>query len=365
MKSEVISEDIRNVIKEILPSANNFSGKTVLITGGAGFLGQYFIGVLDYLNKKYLDKPCKIISVDNFITGVTYWADDSPNFVKIRHNIKNPLEIDGEVHFIIHAAGIGSPKFYRRYKIETLDVSAFGTKNMLELAKEKDVTSMMCFSSSEIYGDPDPKFIPTPETYNGNVSCTGPRSNYDEGKRVGEALCIAYFDTFKIPVKIVRPFNVYGPGMRLDDARVIPNFVSHAFNGSAIPVYGQGQHTRTFCYINDAMVGFFKVLLSNYDGEPFNVGDDKLELTIIELAKITKDIFEKEFDTKVEIKHVPALNDAYETADPKRRCPDLSKIKSMLNYNPKINLNEGIQRYIAWVQETQLKKVTVISDQES
>ena len=219
---------------------------------------------------------------------------------------------------------------------------------MLELAKEKEVESIIVFSSSEVYGDPDPRFIPTPETYNGNVSCTGPRSNYDESKRLSEALSVAYYETFETPVKLIRPFNVYGPGIRLDDARVVPNFVSYALEGKAIPVYGLGNHSRTFCYITDAMTGFFKVLLSKYEGESFNVGDDNFEVSIKELAQITKEVYEENTGKKVEISHVQGMNDAYASADPKRRCPDLTKVKTKTGYSPKVDIKTGIKRFLLW-----------------
>jgi len=205
------------------------------------------------------------------------------------------------------------------------------------------------FSSSEVYGDPDPKYVPTPETYVGRVSCTGPRSNYDESKRLGEALCIAYFEEHKIPVKIVRPFNIYGPGMRLDDYRVIANFVSNAFKGQFIPVYGQGNHTRTFCYVSDGITGFLKVLLSDFNGEPFNVGNDNDEITIENLAKIVAEIF----NNKIGIQKTKGPTDAYTSADPKRRCPDLTKIKTKLNYTPKVDLKTGIKRFVQWARENQ------------
>jgi len=343
----VIEEDIRNIAESIKDEAQVLSGKTLLITGGAGFLGKYFIGVFDYLNNHILSQPCKIISADNFITGVKYWIEEGDNFKAIKHDIKNPLQIEGDIDFIIHAAGIASPKFYREFKIETIDVATLGTKNMLELAKEKKVKSMLFFSSSEVYGDPDPNFIPTPETYNGNVSCTGPRANYDESKRLGETLCVTYHETYRIPVKVVRPFNAYGPGMRSDDYRVIPNFVIHAMRGEPLPVYGEGNNTRTFCYITDAITGFLKVFFSDAQGESFNVGNDNEEVPMIRLAQTVADLF----DNTIEIRHTQGINDAYANTDPKRRCPDLTKIKTRLNFAPQIDLRTGLQRFIAYAKD--------------
>jgi UDP-glucuronate decarboxylase len=351
MKSKIIEDDIKTIADSIQDVSAALSGKTILITGGAGFLGNYFISVIDYLNKNVLEKPCKIISVDNFITGIKYRIEEGPSFKQIKHNIKEPLKLNEDINYVIHAAGIASPKFYRKFKIETIDVATIGTKNMLELAKEKKVKSFLYFSSSEIYGDPDPNFVPTPETYVGRVSCTGPRSNYDESKRLGETLSIAYFEEHKVPIKIVRPFNVFGPGMRLDDYRVIPNFINHAITDKSIPVYGQGNHTRTFCYVSDGITGFLKVLLSNFNGEAFNVGNDKPEISMEELAKIVSEIYGNE----LEIKKMQGPTDAYVSADPKRRCPDLTKIKTKLNYEPQVNLKTGLERVVQWVKETHTK----------
>jgi len=348
MAHRIFDEDIETIGRALGESAQQLSGKTILITGGAGFLGNYFISVLNYLSTHVLSKPCRIISVDNFITGVKYVLPEGANFCAIKHNIKDPLTIDEPVDYIIHAAGIASPKFYRQFKIETIDVATLGTRHMLELANEKKVTSMIFFSSSEVYGDPDQKFIPTPETYAGNVSCIGPRANYDESKRLGETYCVAYFETYNVPVKMVRPFNVYGPGMRLDDYRVIPNFVAHIFRNEPLPVYGSGNQTRTFCYITDALTGFFKVLLSSCNGEPFNVGNGNEEITMEQLANIVLEVS----GSAVGIVRVPGINDAYEKSDPKRRCPDLTKIKTKLSFTPKIDLRTGVQRFITWARET-------------
>ncbi len=358
MANNIVGEDIKAIAEELKPIADKLSGKTLLITGGAGFLGNYFILTIDYLNKHVLKQPCRVISVDNFITGMKYNIEEGNNFKPIKHDITKPLKIDEKIDYIIHAAGIGSPKFYRIYKIETIDVGVLGTRHMLELAKEKKAKSFMFFSSSEVYGDPDPKFVPTPETYYGNVSCTGPRSNYDESKRLGETLCVAYNETHNVPVKMVRPFNVYGPGMREDDYRVIPNFVANAFMGNSLPVYGDGSQTRTFCYITDAIVGFFKILLSEYNKESFNVGNEKGEVSMLELANLVADIF----DNKVKVQKAPGLNDAYGKSDPKRRCPDLTKMRTLLDYNPKVDVRTGIKRFVQWAAHEYKIESEIVSE---
>ena len=341
----IIEDDVKTIAEGILDLCDELSGKTILIAGGAGFLGNYFIAVFDYLNKHKLSKPCRIISLDNFVTGIRYRIPEGPNFRAVRANIKDTLEVDEHVDYIIHAAGIASPKFYRELKIETIDVATQGTKNLLELAKEKKVKSFLFFSSSEVYGDPDPNFVPTKETYNGNVSCIGPRANYDESKRLGETLCIAYYEVYNIPVKMVRPFNIYGPGMRLDDYRVIPNFTAALLANKPLPVYGSGGHTRTFCYITDGIIGFLRVLLSEHNGQPFNIGNDQQELTMRELAELMVKSY-----GKGTISQIDGLNDAYSQADPKRRCPDLTKANKLVEYYPKVKLETGVKRFIDWAK---------------
>ncbi|MBI4010619.1 MAG: NAD-dependent epimerase/dehydratase family protein [Candidatus Aenigmarchaeota archaeon] len=347
MKNRIIEEDIKTIVEDLRNYSHKLNDKTLLITGSNGFIGRYLVLTIDFLNKNILEKPCKVISVDNFITGSKNFISDSTNISVINHDVKVPLKIEEPIDFIIHAAGIASPFYYTKFPLETIDVGTVGTKNMLELAKEKNVESFMFLSSSEVYGDPDPRFVPTPETYFGNVNCIGPRSCYDESKRLGETLCMAYFKLFNLPIKIVRPFNVYGPGIKPDDFRVLPNFIYNALKGNSLPVYGGGNHTRAFCYITDAIMGFYKVLLSDSSGEVFNVGNQNEEISIIDLAKLVVGIFGK----KIAIQMIPNTNEVYASADPKRRCPDLTKIKKLIGYNSKVNLEAGLKRTAQWFQE--------------
>lgn len=346
MKSKIIEEDIKNIVEEMGPLSDKLEGKTILIAGAAGFLGRYFLLTLDYMNSHVLKKPCKIIAVDNLI------VDTLPEFIPknenckfIKHDITKPFDIKEEIDYIMHAASIASPVFYRKFQIETIDVGTIGTKNMLELAKEKKVKSFLMFSSSEIYGDPYPQYIPTPESYLGNVSCVGPRACYDEPKRIGETMCVSYHNIFKLPIKIVRPFNIFGPGMKLDDMRVIANFTSCALKGEPIPVHGNGLNTRTFCYINDAIVAFMMILLSDYDGEIFNVGNPNHEITMLNLAKKVADIM----DAKIEKIEQPI--EVYMKSNPQRRCPDMTKFINTFNYSPKVDLDTGLRRFVEWAKE--------------
>lgn len=347
--NNVIQEDFKNIADAIGKCSHTLSGKTIVITGGLGFIGRYLVGTIDYLNEHILSKPCKIIVIDNRITspkGELSILDEPQNYKYIEHDIINPLNLDGKINYIIHAAGIASPFYYRKYPFETLDVAVTGTRNMLEIAKKKKVEGFLFFSSSEIYGDPTPDAIPTKETYNGNVSPIGPRSYYDESKRLGETLCIMYNHFYKTPVKIVRPFNIFGPGMRSDDYRVIPSYLYNALNDKPIQVYSKGTQTRTFCYISDAVTGFLLLLLSGKNGEVYNVGNDRNEIDMSRLAKI----FNQMFNNKLRVEYA-SYPKGYPQGEPQRRCPDLSKIKNELGNYPKVDLEKGLERTLRWCRE--------------
>lgn len=346
MASQIVSDDLAAIVHGISAEARALEGKTVLISGGSGFIGNYVVATLQHLNNTVLSRKCRVISVDNYITGSQkHLTDvDDKNFKFINHDVRQPLKISGDVHFIMHAAGIASPAFYRRFPLETLEVSIYGTKNLLELAKEKRSEAFLFFSSSEVYGDPDLRFVPTPETYRGNVSCTGPRACYDESKRLGEAMCLTYRQIYDVPIKIIRPFNVYGPGMKPDDRRVIPTLLFNALEGKPLPIYGEGTQKRTFCYVSDALIGILKVLLSGKSGDIFNVGNDSGELSMNELAAAVSELFEG----KIKIQRIHNPDEVYAKEEPQRRCPDLTKIRSALGYAPAIDLKTGLTRLLDW-----------------
>ena len=211
----------------------------------------------------------------------------------------------------------------------------------LPLAKEKKITSMLFLSSSEIYGDPE--IFPTPESYVGKVSCTGPRACYDESKRLAETISILYFQQYNVPVKIARPFNVYGPYLNLNDGRIIPDFMNNAINKSQIIIHSDGTPTRSFCYASDAISGFFKLLFSNHNGIICNVGNDE-EVSVKNVANIIQNIMNKPISIKMEKSEDPN----YTKDNPQRRCPDLSLIKKSVNYQPNVNLEEGLKRVYMW-----------------
>lgn len=344
-RSRIINEDIAAIASGVAEEADQLAGKTVLISGGAGFLGKYFLGTFAYLNQHTLTEPCRVISVDNYITGgrdANFDFGDTDHVLDVWGDVMYPLPVREDVDYIIHAAGLASPVYYMKYPLETIESAVSGAKNLLELARRNTLKGFMFFSSSEIYGDPDAKAVPTPETYFGHVSSVGPRACYDESKRLAETICTIYQQKFGVPAKIVRPFNVFGPGMRHDDRRVIPMFAYTALNGATLPVHGDGHQTRTFCYITDAMIGFLKVLLRGRSGEAYNIGNADNEISMRNLAALFTEFIPESNYRMID------YPETYPAGEPQRRCPDLTKVYSELGYVPAVQLRDGIQRFLQW-----------------
>jgi UDP-glucuronate decarboxylase len=347
--SPVIQADIKLIYEGLKDKLSKIEGSRWLISGGAGFLGGYFLDLLNYCNENIFSKPCRVICIENFISGTPARIQHLKNnkyIQTVTADIIEPIQLTGTFDYIVHAASIASPTFYRKYPLKTIETNVLGLKNLLELGKNGELKSFLYFSTSEIYGDPIHDFIPTPEHYNGNVSCTGPRACYDESKRLGETLAVNYYREYGLPVKTVRPFNVYGPGLKLEDKRVIPDFFSDAIQRKKIAVFSDGLPTRSFCYVSDAVTGFMSVLLSHYDGEAFNVGNDELEVGIKTLADIIAQLV-----GGVEIEFKKSSEADYLTDNPQRRCPDLTKARTLLNYQPKVSLEAGLARTLAWYRE--------------
>lgn len=342
--SKIIAEDIENLAKRLIDFKDSFSGKTFLITGAGGFLGKYMVLFLKYMNDCILEEKTSGILIDNFVTGYVQEMVEDENLVFKKHNVIQPFETDRAVDYVIHAAGIASPVYYTKFSIETMDVGAIGTRNMLEFARQKNVKSFIFMSSSEVYGDPDGEFVPTPESYNGNVSISGPRACYDESKRFGETMCTVFWHVHNVPVKIVRPFNAYGPGIRPDDYRVLPNFIEHALRKEPLPIHGDGKNTRSFCYISDEIEAVFKLLFSDANGEAFNVGNPEREISVRELALLVA----RAMPYKVEVINIDPPHAVYASSDPKRRCPDISKLRATIDFKPRYSLEEGLNRTIQW-----------------
>ena len=341
--------NLREMAKLLGDATHRLSGKTLLVCGGCGFLGRYFVELLAYLNDRVLDKPCKVLALDNLITArkENTLINDLPNVTFIKHDIVQPFHCEEPLDYIVQAAGIASPYYYRKYPLETLEVATVGTKNMLELARRHRVKGFLFFSSSEVYGDPDPKHVPTNESYRGNVSCLGPRACYDESKRLGETLCKIFQEQYGVATKIVRPFNVYGPGMEESDYRVLPNFASRIVSGRPLHIYGTGSQTRTFCYVSDAINGFLRTLFDGTHGEVYNIGNPRPEISVVDLAKVMETVLGR----KLEVVFIE-YPDSYPPDEPMRRCPDITKARLQLGYAPTVDLEEGLRRFMDWAFRT-------------
>ena len=286
--TEIINRDISEIVQDIRKYSKIIQGKHLLLVGGKGFLGTYFLKTLVSLNQE-LETPLRITVMDNLITAKEKNTNEIPNVKFVEADISQKLDLEEKVDFIIHAASIASPPMYRKYPLKTIDVNYQGTRNILEYAKKYPLEGFLLLSSSEIYGEPT--IIPTPEDYWGHVSSTGPRACYDESKRLAETVSMTFFHLFKTPVKIARPFNVYGPYLNLDDGRVIPNFMKDAIENSKIMIYSDGTPTRSFCYVTDAIRAFLSILFESPPGEIFNVGSGKpvsVKFIINKISKIIK-----------------------------------------------------------------------------
>jgi len=306
-----------------------------VVTGGAGFLGSH-------LCDRLLAEGWEVLAVDNFITGaaenVAHLAGNAK--FKLQNedvSTNDALRVDGEVGYVLHFASPASPPDYLKHPIETMMVGSVGTQNALELALRKKAKFFMA-STSECYGDPE--MSPQKEEYWGHVNSVGPRSVYDEAKRFSEAMTMGYHRHHGVDTRIVRIFNTYGPRMRLNDGRALPNFVFQALSGKPLTIYGDGKQTRSFCYVDDLIEGIYKLMLSD-EHMPVNIGNPQ-ELTILEFAERIRE----HFDNVPEIIFEPLPQD-----DPKRRCPDISKAKRILKWEPKINLDEGLKRTLAYFKQ--------------
>jgi len=309
----------------------------ILVTGGAGFLGSH---ICDFL----LEKGHQVICMDNLITGKKENIDHlqkNENFTFINHDVSTHITIKEDIDFILHFASPASPIDYQKIPIQTLKVGSLGTHNTLGLALAKKAKYFLA-STSEVYGDP--LVNPQPESYWGNVNPIGPRGCYDEAKRFAEALTMAYHRVHNVDTRIIRIFNTYGPRMRLDDGRAVPNFISQALQDKDLTIHGEGKQTRSFCYVSDLVEGIYALMMSDIH-DPVNIGNPE-EYSILEFAEIIK----KLTNTKSNIAFEDLPID-----DPKVRRPDTTKAKKELEWEPKIPLNEGLQKTIAWFKEQDFK----------
>lgn len=307
----------------------------VLITGGAGFLGSH-------LCDRFLAEGSEVIAMDNLITGDMRNIEHlrgNPKFWFIHHDVSNHIVVDGPVDAVLHFASPASPIDYLKYPIQTLKVGALGTHNALGVARAKNAAFLLA-STSEIYGDPLEH--PQVESYNGNVDPIGPRGVYDEAKRYAEAITMAYHRTHNLNTHIVRIFNTYGPRMRLDDGRVVPNFVAQALRGEPLTVYGDGQQTRSFQYCSDLIEGIYRLLHSDFH-DPVNIGNPH-EMTILQFAETVNELT----GNAGGIVYKPDLRIQ---GDPQTRQPDISRAKQVLGWEPQVDLRSGLSKTIDFFRD--------------
>ncbi|HET8690575.1 MAG TPA: NAD-dependent epimerase/dehydratase family protein [Steroidobacteraceae bacterium] len=356
--AELLQDDLETLCTDLAEEFGRMGGGRLLITGGGGFLGYYLIqSVLHWNDTRAAGARIRTVVYDNYARGVPEWLESlraHPDLELVRQDMIQPLPRDmGHFDFIVHAAGIASPMYYRAQPLKCIDANINGLRNLLdyavaERAAGRPVKAFLFYSSSEIYGDPAADAIPTPETYRGNVSCTGPRACYDESKRFGETLCVTYAQHEGIPVKIARPFNNYGPGLKITDGRVIPDFAGNVLAGRDIVMFSDGSPKRTFCYATDAITGYYKVLIRGGDGEPYNVGIEKPEISMAQLANLVRDSASRLFGYKGKVVLGKAQEADYLVDNPNRRCPVIAKAREQLGYAPRVAIEDGVQRSLIW-----------------
>lgn len=317
--------------------------KTALVTGGAGFIGSH-------LCERLLNDGFRVICVDNFFVGseenIAHLRDNK-NFVLIEHNIIEPLSVGEDIDWIFNFACPASPVHYQYDPVFTLETNVIGTKNMLKLAREHNARIMQA-STSEVYGDPNVR--PQPETYWGNVNCTGVRACYDEGKRAAETLVFDFHRELGVDVRVIRIFNTYGPRMAVGDGRVVSNFVVQALQGKPITIYGDGSYTRSFQYVDDLIEGIMRMMTQEKFAGPVNLGNPH-EFTVKEFAEIVKNMTAT--SSKIVFKeHIPG-------DDPKQRQPDITRAKDVLGWEPKIEVREGLEKTIAYFKQKIAREIRV------
>lgn len=329
-------DEVGAILKALNRDGISFEDMHVLVTGGAGFLGSWICDVL-------VEQEARVTCLDNFSSGLRSNIEhllERENFTLVEHDISKPIFFDRRFDLVMHLASRASPFEFERFPIQILKANTLGIWVALGIAK-KHQARFLYASTSEVYGDPPARFIPTPETYNGNVNPVGPRSCYDEAKRAGEAFVMAYRLEHRLDTRIARIFNTYGPRMRAGDiyGRVVPRFIEQALNNKPITVFGDGSQTRSFTYVTDEVEGLLRLAgIDGLGGEVVNIGNNK-ETTILELAKLVK----KLCNSRSEIVFLPLPKD-----DPLRRCPDISKAKRLLKWEPRVRLEEGLRRTIGW-----------------
>ena len=356
MNNPVVLEDLKKIDIGILQK-EKFLGATILITGCGGFLGYYFLQYFARYAKEVGIN--QVIGLDTFLLDKPKWLDELQDEFPDRLSLRtfdiskddiSAVEGAAEARFVIHAASIASPSFYRLYPVETIDANIWGLRGLLDFYRGKDtLKGFLFFSSSEIYGDPDTANIPTSEEFRGLVSCAGPRACYDESKRFGETLCWVYAKQYGMPITVARPFNNYGPGMRTGDKRLPADFAKGVLENQDIVILSDGKPTRTFCYVSDAITGYILCLLyGRYDY--FNIGIEAPETSVRRLAEIYQSTGATVLNYSGKVKYETSGDLDYMTDNPNRRCPDITKARTILGYNPTVQVDTGVERFLRFLK---------------
>jgi len=362
MKLNAVAQEDLDYIHAVLGDRREWDDATVIVTGCAGFLGYYtMLYLVRYASKLRLRK---VIGLDNFLLGRPLWLEtltkaypntlDLVEFDISRDRIE---EINGAsgASYVIHGASVASPTFYRQYPLATIDANIWGLRGLLDFYRDSStLKGLLFFSSSEIYGDPDPSSIPTSEDYRGYVSCVGPRACYDESKRFGETLCYVFSRQYNLPITIARPFNNFGPGMRLEDRRLPADFARCVMESRDIVIFSDGTPTRTFCYIADAVIGYLLCLLHS-EFDVFNIGAERPEIMVRDFAQIYRDAGAEIFGYAGSVLFQNSSDADYLTDNPIRRCPIIKKARDKLGYDPKIQVAEGVRRYLKHLQSGEVR----------
>jgi UDP-glucuronate decarboxylase len=356
----VVEKDLEHILLTAGSDMSALAGKRLLIVGGAGFLGYYLVqAALAWNRRNESEGNISVTVMDNYARGVPAWLtalEGQPGLVLVRHDVTRPLPSLPDQQFIVHAGSIASPIYYRKHPIETMDANVGGLRALLEFARAqgargRPAEGFLFFSSSEIYGDPTPENIPTPETYRGNVSCTGPRACYDESKRYGETLCVNFAREYGLPVKVARPFNHYGPGLKITDGRLIPDLARDILAGRDIALLSDGTPRRTFCYVADAVAGYYQLLVRGRPGEAYNIGTEEPEISVADLAEKLARHAADILGYKGKVVRRVSEDGDYLVDNPERRRPVIEKARKHLGYHPSVHLDEGLRRTLIWYGE--------------
>lgn len=356
MNNPIVQEDMA-YIQEKMANPACFVGMDILITGCGGFIGFYLTHLFVHLKRQGYAYD-KLLLLDTFRSGIPEWLsrltqehqDIEAHTFDIARDSLELVQGAESADYVFHMASIASPTFYRQFPVETIEANVMGLQQLLDFYKHRPLKGLLFFSSSEIYGDPNPDSIPTPESYWGHVASIGPRACYDESKRMGETLCYVYHQTFGMPVRVVRPFNNFGPGMSLTDRRLPADFALAVLRNEPIVIHSDGKPTRTFCYIADAIDGYLRVLLHD-EFDFFNIGMDGGELSVEQLAGIYREAAAELQGYTGDIHYTVSPEKDYLLHNPSRRCPDLSKARGVLGYRPEIEVSEGVRRYLTFLQK--------------